>query len=160
VFIFVVVLKTSQHPWYGLGFSDGFEVDGVQGGTLKLTIGKTYVFHNDADCSHPMYISTSIDGPSSLTGSGNVSLGVSGPPIQNVCEGRELTFTPQSSQHGTQFYYQCLNHIRMGGEITICTASGDCTVNAVATTSTTTSSSTNVVISFALICFCFVLLFL
>lgn len=107
VYVLTSALKDQTNPWYGIGFSYGYVVDGVQGRELFLTVNKTYVFHNNADCTHPLYISTSIDGPTSK-GTSNVTLGVSGPPVQYVCAGRELTFTPQASQKGTQFYYQCL----------------------------------------------------
>ena len=36
--------KTNKHPFYGTGSSDGYLLDGVEGATLKLIIGRTYRF--------------------------------------------------------------------------------------------------------------------
>lgn len=63
VFVFNAKTKTSAHPWYNMGYGEGYVVDETEGPTLNLTIGKTYVFHNNAPCVHPVYLSYSALGP-------------------------------------------------------------------------------------------------
>ena len=36
--------KTNKHPFHGTGSSDGYLLDGVEGATLKLIVGRTYRF--------------------------------------------------------------------------------------------------------------------
>jgi plastocyanin len=74
-----------------------------QGDTLELT--------NDADSSHTMFIKTSNTvGPSDQ---------VTGATGQGAYSGGTITWTPTSV--GT-YYYKCLNHSSMGGEIRVTTA--------------------------------------
>ena len=127
---------------FGIGNSNTFLVDGAEGVNLNLTIGNTYVFHNDAPCYFPFYISTSIDGPNgNITNA--VTIGVSGAPQGTVCAGRELSFTPTASMYGTQFYYQSLFQQRVGGLITICNQAGECAVQPPTPTQVPTTSETS-----------------
>jgi hypothetical protein len=58
-----VANKTSAHPYYGQGSSFGFSVGNVEGKTLYLYKGGTYIFMqtNSSNSQDELYISTSID---------------------------------------------------------------------------------------------------
>ena len=52
--------KTNQHPYYGSGSADGFSIGGVQGRTLNLYKGATYVFlqSNISNADNEFYLTT------------------------------------------------------------------------------------------------------
>jgi len=146
-FVFEVVPKV-HHPFTGIGYPSGFQVDGLEGRPLSLIVGKVYTFTNNAICSHPLYISTDMVGASA----GEVSEGVTypgGDPF-SVCNGKALTFTPALDQVGVTLYYQCRNHMNMGytinvykssNDIPVTTGSGTITLE-VATTAAATTAAT------------------
>ena len=55
-----VAAKTAQHPYYGLGSTDGFAIGNVQGRTLNLYKGVTYVFlqSNITNADNELYLTT------------------------------------------------------------------------------------------------------
>ena len=58
-----VTPKTSQHYFFGEGFSDGFVVGGEQGEVLTLVRGETYTFQmQDVPSIHGFYMTTSREG--------------------------------------------------------------------------------------------------
>ena len=109
-----VASKTSDHPYNGQGWSEGFVIDGDQGKELTLQRGVTYTFEmNNVAAMHSFYISTSAVGG----GAGVYSDGVSG----NFASGNEtLTFTP-GADTPDQLYYQCNTggHTYMGWKINV-----------------------------------------
>jgi hypothetical protein len=140
-FVFDVVPKV-HHPFTGIGFSSGFQVDGLEGRPLMLVVGKSYTFQNNGGCTHPLYISTSIDGASD----GEVSTGVTypgGDPFK-VCNGNSLTYVPDISQVGVQMYYQCRNHMRMGYTINVFKSTNDIPVTTGSGTITLEAGTTGV----------------
>jgi len=150
-FVFDVVPKV-HHPFTGMGFPSGFEVDGLEGRPLNLVVGVVYTFTNNGICSHPLYITSSEIG----AGADEVDTGVTFPggDPYSVCGGKSLTFTPAASEVGTTLYYQCRNHMYMGytisvytsqSNIPVTTGSGTVTLGAPATLSgavSTTGGST------------------
>jgi len=118
-FIFDVVPKV-HHPFTGMGFPSGFEVDGLEGRPLNLVVGTVYTFTNNGICSHPLYVTTSEIG----AGAGEVDTGITFPGGNpySVCNGGSLTFTPQAASVGVQLYYQCRNHMYMGYTINVYTS--------------------------------------
>ena len=106
-----VQTKTMAHPYFGIGDSLGYVVDGIQGEELTLTRGMTYTFAVTAP-GHPFYISTDSAGGSGAPG--EVTVGVTGSRV----DVGTLTFTPDGS-HVTPLYYQCTVHSNMGYRINI-----------------------------------------
>jgi len=146
-FVFDVVPKV-HHPFTGMGFPSGFEVDGVEGRGLSLVVGTVYTFTNNGICSHPLYVTTSEIGASA----GEVDTGITFPggDPYSVCGGKSLTFTPTSALVGMQLYYQCRNHMYMGytinvyaskANIPVTTGSGTITLGAPATLSGAVSTT-------------------
>jgi len=114
-FVLYVVPKVN-HPWTD-GFPSGFKIDGTEGGAVNLTVGVQYGFQNMGGCAHPLFISTSDQG----AGLSPVTTGVIFPQGNQfgACGGQVLFFTPDASMQNTRLFYQCQNHMRMGGPINI-----------------------------------------
>lgn len=117
-----VTEKDNSHPYFGVGSTHGFTVDGVQGKELTLIRGQTYEFNVNVPTSHPFYISTDSVGQSA----GVYSQDVTGNFVTNGV----LTFTPDTQTPDT-LYYQCNNHANMGWKLNIVDDGmcGDGTVN-------------------------------
>jgi plastocyanin len=77
-------------------------------GPITMRAGDTIELTNDADSSHTMFIKTSA-----TTGASDQVSGATG---QGAHSGSTITWTP--TVVGT-YYYRCLNHISMGGEIRV-----------------------------------------
>ena len=77
-------------------------------GPITMRAGDTIELTNDADSSHTMFIKTSA-----TTGASDQVTGATG---QGAHSGSTITWTPTST--GT-YYYRCLNHASMGGEIVV-----------------------------------------
>jgi len=142
VFIFNTINKTATNPYFGMGYYQTFTVDEAEAGTINLTIGLTYVFHNNGPCVHPLYISTSVEGPNGANLS-MITTGVVSPGTYSVCNGGEMTFTPPLSLRGAVLYYQCVIHTYMGGRIQICdkVINGSCVYNTTTAPPTTQSTT-------------------
>ena len=107
-----VTTKTSAHPYFGVGSTLGYVVNGVEGAALSLTRGTTYTFGIDTP-GHPFYLTTdATGGPTGLAG--EWTSGVTG----SRTEVGLLTFTP-GSDAPSLLYYQCAVHTNMGWKITI-----------------------------------------
>jgi len=104
-----VSVKTSAHPYFQTGHSEGFTINGEQGKELTLTRGTTYTFGVSTP-GHPFYISTSTVGG----GSGEVTNGVT----NSMTTSGTLSFTPNGT-HPDLLYYQCDIHNNMGWKINI-----------------------------------------
>lgn len=111
--------KDPSHPYYGLGHSIGFIVNGVQGKELVLTRGVRYTFLVDTNVQHDFYFTTSPIG----RGVGTVTDGIQG---QFTYRG-VVTFTPTASTPAV-LYYECRNHPYMGGKIYIANAGDKVTI--------------------------------
>ena len=79
-------------------------------GPITIRAGDTINLTNDADSSHTMFIKTS-----NTSGAGDQVTGATG---QGAYSGGIISWTP--TQTGT-YYYKCLNHASMGGEIRVTT---------------------------------------
>jgi plastocyanin len=77
-------------------------------GPITMRAGDTIELTNDADSSHTMFIKTS-----NTSGASDQVTGATG---QGAHSGSTITWTPTST--GT-YYYKCLNHSSMGGEIVV-----------------------------------------
>jgi len=110
LFQVTVADKNASHPFYGLGHTIGFVVDGIQGKALVLTRGQTYVFDVRTNIQHDFYLTTSPVG----RGAGTVTDGVKG---QFTYTGK-VEFTPSTNTPDIM-YYQCRNHPNMGGPMYI-----------------------------------------
>ncbi len=104
-YIISLKVKSKKHPFYGVGDSKGFVVDGVEGKELILKRGERYYFHIDSTPMHDMYVSTDEMG----WGSKIVEEGVEG----NFTFQGVVTITPNENTPDVLFY-QCQNHKAMG----------------------------------------------
>jgi hypothetical protein len=102
--------KDKTHPHFGEGGLLGFVINGVQGRSLILVRGKTYLFGVDTGPMHDFYLATDPMG----WGTAPLTAGVKG----NFTYKGTLTFTP-SAETPELIYYACRNHKFMGGEIHI-----------------------------------------
>jgi hypothetical protein len=107
----VTVATKTTHPYTGLGFVDGYVVNGVQGMELSLMRGVTYTFAINTS-GHPFYLATDpVGGPGAP---GEITAGVTGSQTQVGT----LTFMPSASTPSL-IYYQCAMHQYMGFKIDI-----------------------------------------
>lgn len=94
-------------------------VNGVDGPTLDLSRGRTYVFNVDTS-GHPFHISTDPNGGSGFPGVYEQGVSVTQPDSNedDATQTGTLTFTVPD-EAPDQLYYQCGVHGNMGGEITV-----------------------------------------
>jgi hypothetical protein len=106
------VTKDATHPYFGLGSSMGYAVNGVQGKQLTLVRGVTYTFSVNTP-GHPFVFTNSAVGGATNTGQ-VITTGVtnSGAISGNV------TFTPSAATPNL-IYYNCNVHDYMGYQINI-----------------------------------------
>ncbi len=106
-----VAAKTMANPYFGMGVTICYVVNGVESATLTLTRGKTYTFSINAP-GHPFYISTNPAGGTGYPGEWTTGVAGTGTEVGL------LTFTPDASAPPT-LYYDCGVHQYMGGTIKI-----------------------------------------
>ena len=108
-----VVPKTSTHPQYGVGSSHAYTVSGPQGRTINVQPGLTYRFDQSdvSNAGHPLRIFETEDG-SDIWLSGVDYVGTPGTP------GAFTQFTVPNNAPSI-LWYQCINHVYMGGRITV-----------------------------------------
>lgn len=113
-FTVTVETKTSDHPYNGQGWPEGYVIDGDQGAELTLVRGETYEFQmSGVSALHPFYISTSSAG-----GDGGASAYDDGVTGNGASGNSTLTFTiPMDAPD--LLWYQCMNHGQMGWRLTI-----------------------------------------
>ena len=113
-FTVTVATKTSDHPYNGEGWPEGYVIDGDQGAELTLVRGETYTFQmNGVPAMHPFYISTSATG-----GDGGASAYDEGVTGNGASGNATLTFTVPLTAPD-ELWYQCMNHGQMGWRINI-----------------------------------------
>lgn len=98
-------VKSEKHPFYGVGDSKGFIIDGVEGKELVLKRGERYHFQINSTPMHDVYISTDEMG----WGANVVEEGVEG----NFTFDGVMTIMPNENMPDIVFY-QCQNHKAMG----------------------------------------------
>lgn len=112
LFTVTVETKTSDHPYFGMGNSQGFVIDGVQGAELTLQRGMTYAFKMDnVPGIHPFYISESDQGAGTQIYSDGV--------VGNGATGNDTLFLTPNINTPDLLYYQCENHEYMGYKINV-----------------------------------------
>ena len=112
-FTVTVVTKNNTHPYFGVGWSQGFAINGVQGLELFLLRGTTYTFSISG--GHPFAFTTSpVGGPANIASSYPNGNGITGTPTGSG----PVTFTPNAS-HPSLIYYNCNAHENMGWKIHI-----------------------------------------
>jgi len=91
-----------------------YAIDGEIGKVITLERGETYAFElgSGVDPSHPFYVGTTAEGQGGDEFRDNPAKQTTG----------TVTFTPPSSAPDSLFY-QCDNHVYMGGKMTITNAS-------------------------------------
>jgi hypothetical protein len=109
-FAVTAVTKTVQHPYFGVGFSLGFALNGIQGKELTLTRGVNYTYSGTFP-GHPFHITTNSVG-------GNFTGEVTSGVTNSETQGGALVFTPNIS-HPSLLWYQCGVHQNMGWKINI-----------------------------------------
>jgi hypothetical protein len=113
-FTVTVALKTSDHPYNGQGWPEGYVIDGDQGAELTLTRGETYTFQmSGVSAIHPFYISTSSAG-----GDGGASAYSEGVTGNGASGNSTLTFAVPMDAPAL-LWYQCMSHVQMGWRINI-----------------------------------------
>lgn len=113
-FIVTVATKTAAHPNFGVGWPEGYVIDGVEGDELTLTRGETYQFQmSNVPALHPFHISTSNAG-----GDAGAAAWTDGVTGNGATGNAVLTFDVPNAAPNL-LYYQCFNHMFMGWEINI-----------------------------------------
>ncbi|MEW5755241.1 MAG: hypothetical protein AB1810_02960 [Pseudomonadota bacterium] len=107
-FVISVGAKDSSHPFFGVGDSMGFSINGVQGGEIVLVRGEQYILQVNSTPLHDVYLS----GDKMGWGAAVIEEGVQG---NFIYEG-QIVFTPGPSTPDV-IYYQCQNHKAMGSRI-------------------------------------------
>lgn len=107
-FVITVSQKNSSHPFYGIGDSMGFSVNGVPGGEVVLVRGEQYILQVNSNPLHDVYLSADKMG----WGAAVIEEGVQG---NFIYEG-QIVFTPGPNTPDV-VYYQCQNHKAMGSRI-------------------------------------------
>ena len=102
--------KTPRHPFYGVGDTKGYIIDGVEGKELILHRGTTYTFIIRSNPMHDVYISSDAMG----WGTKVIEDGVEG----NFTYDGKIQITPTANTPDV-IYYQCQNHKAMGARIFI-----------------------------------------
>lgn len=111
-FTVTVETKTSDHPYNGQGWPEGYVIDGDQGAELTLVRGETYEFQMDGvSAIHPFYISTSESGASA----GVYNDGVTG----NFATGNETLTFAVPLDAPDPLWYQCASHTFMGYRLNV-----------------------------------------
>ena len=107
-----VAAKTSAHPYAGVGSSNGYLLDGVEGASVSVSAGNIVRFNqgDSSNSGHPLrlYTDAAKNYPYTTGVTTNGTAGSAGAYTQLVV----TASTP------TTLYYQCSNHGYMGGEIT------------------------------------------
>ncbi len=115
----VRVKKKIRHPWSKQGYPAGYTIDGVEGKTLTLARGETYLFDVQVPDIHPFYFTQSAAGGFSPE-TGLLSLDEVAPrslgpaPVTN----ETIRFTVSEDAPNT-FFYQCAIHKYMGGKVVV-----------------------------------------
>jgi hypothetical protein len=115
MFNVVLVTKVQGDPFYGIGFSSEYRVNGVNAPPLSLTRGITYTFNVSVPSVHPLYIGLNPNGGAGVNNS--ALLFITG----GVASGTFL-FTPNACTPSL-VYYECENHPNVGNSITVTGAS-------------------------------------
>ena len=113
----VVGTKDASHPQNGVGSTDGYIVDGVQGKELSLQRGVQYSFNVTAT-GNPFYIADNAAGQ----GTGAIIDGVT----NTFTEDGMLLFTPSGSTPNTVYYASLLN-LNVGWRLNIVDSVGEAT---------------------------------
>ena len=105
--------KTSSHPYFGSGSSNGFSLDGTQGKSIVLLRGYTYYFNlaHASNTINSIYISTSSSGGGSEYSTGVSATGAIGTDYV-------LTFTVPHNAPDTLYYWGSAEAY-VGGVITV-----------------------------------------
>ena len=110
--------KTPAHPYFGVGDSRGYIIDGVEGPELTLFRGVLYTFNVSA-FSHPFHITLSPVGTFSFTPIMDGVTVVTGGTVTGFdVQIGTLTFEP-SAVTPDLLYYQCGLHQNLGWKINI-----------------------------------------
>lgn len=110
IFEVSVQTKTPEHPFYGRGSNNGYVINGVQGETLYLEVGKKYTFVLDPSVQgHPFYFSTNARGGQGLNDRR---------ALNTPYETGQITITISPSVP-PRFFYDCAAHEYMGGMVEI-----------------------------------------
>ena len=109
-FVMTVSAKTSSHPYYSQGSSNGYIIDGVEGPELTFIVGQTYTFDQSdtTNSGHPIVFFDN-DAKSGSEYTTNVSEGTGGSTVSITID--ENTPNP--------LYYHCGAHAYMGYRATI-----------------------------------------
>ncbi len=103
-------VKTASNPYFGLGSTSCFFIDGVEAKTISLIRNISYTF-SVLSPSHPWHISTDFIG-------GNINNIVTNGQIGAPNENGTIFFTPNTT-HPSLLRYVCANHQYMGSNINI-----------------------------------------
>ena len=111
-----VVTKTTAHPEYGNGSSDGYTIDGVEGAYLEFTPGNTYKFDqsDSSNSGHPLRFYEDAAKTTAYT-TGVTTSGTAG------SSGAYTQIIPTISTPPVLFY-QCSAHSLMGSYVKFGTA--------------------------------------
>ena len=108
--------KTTNHPYYDIGSSNGYYLDGTESPYLNLSVNRTYRFNQEDSTNdgHPLLFFEDISKNTEYT----TDVNINGTP-GNSGAYSEITITTSTPQ---TLYYQCGNHEYMGGVINIDTS--------------------------------------
>lgn len=108
VYTVTVAAKTSAHPYYNVGSSNGYLIDGVESPFIEMVPGQTYKFDlsDTSTSAHPFRFYTDVDRTTEYT-SGVTQSGTQGSANAYVSIAVDDN-TP------SRLYYQCSAHGNMG----------------------------------------------
>ncbi|GAB4023608.1 hypothetical protein GCM10028808_74450 [Spirosoma migulaei] len=107
-----VAAKDVTHPYFGVGFSAGYVINGVQGKELTLVRGVKYSFNVNSP-GHPFEFTTSPVG-----GAANAGVIITAGVTNAGATSGILTFTPSATTPDL-IYYNCNLHGNMGWKVNI-----------------------------------------
>ena len=134
-FTVTVAAKTTAHPLYNYGSSNGYYISGggkyttAESPSLSMSRGVTYTFDQNAasNATHPIYFSTSEDAyGGTLRYEEGVVYRINGDVVQyseyisgfSAATSRSVEITPPVTAPDT-LHYVCGNHLAMGNAITV-----------------------------------------
>jgi len=114
-FVVTIVLTSPTNPYVGRENKYSMAINGDDGASITLQVGKTYTFFAHVSCNHPFFISTEIDQDEPPFS--EPYLGITN---QHAClQANPVVTLTVDENTPPQLFYACSFHNWMGGNITV-----------------------------------------